>query len=488
MIYPLVGRLETRDFRTQAWNDVSGYPRAVTFHQSRLVFAGSVGRPDGIWFSQLGNLYRFKADRLLQDVTSDVTGLDNQGPQEVQADDPFELSASASSVEPIQWIKSGDVLQVGTLNSEIIIRGSDDDSALSALSNDTRVQTYEGSSLVDPVQFGRATLFVSKDGRGLNEFAVSPRTRRHEVVDLNTLNPTIFDHHRDIRSDPHSRDSNFVVNRLAYSNTLDIVFVKTKIEGLLSLSLHEDGSSSWARHTLGGRGNPSGSLPPMVKDICVLPSSDGEFDELWLLVERFIVGNETLTTLEKMGDVYRGENKVEFEDRSNSMIYYDLSRLYRGFDIVYDIFNEGEVLSAFADGSKIPDVTVERGGRIPLTSFREVFLGYDNKVIIDPVPLQVGAKRGDASGSFKRITDISLHLYRSYGGDIKAKSVDEVNPIRYENYDNIKSPGGRVGLFTGHKKVQISSGYDIDAGVRITTSGPYPFNLLSITYDGITYE
>ena len=42
----------TTEFSEQSYSPLRGYPAAVTFHQNRLWFGGTLAQPDGIWGSK----------------------------------------------------------------------------------------------------------------------------------------------------------------------------------------------------------------------------------------------------------------------------------------------------------------------------------------------------------------------------------------------------------------------------------------------------
>ena len=57
----------------QTFSERRGYPRAVTFHDQRLLFAGSTSRPDGFWASKTSAFFNFDIGTALDDESIDAT-------------------------------------------------------------------------------------------------------------------------------------------------------------------------------------------------------------------------------------------------------------------------------------------------------------------------------------------------------------------------------------------------------------------------------
>ena len=55
----IVCHAPTTNWDEQAWSAKRGYPAAVTFHENRLCFGGTIAEPDKIWMSQLGKFFNF---------------------------------------------------------------------------------------------------------------------------------------------------------------------------------------------------------------------------------------------------------------------------------------------------------------------------------------------------------------------------------------------------------------------------------------------
>lgn len=479
------GEVYTDNWQEQEWGSFRGYPRAIGIHQQRLVLGGSLEGKDKLWFSQLGNFYRFMRRHLLQDSEEDISGLNyvGDGPQ---ADDPFDTFVSDNETNPVSWIRSLDDLAVGTLSSEHIITGVDDE-ALSALTHVPRVQTYEGSAPIQPVGYGRYLLFFNADADKVFEFAVSSQTRRYEAGDLSLFNDTIYQQGFDFDGDKLS-EVEFIKG--VYSKTRDTAFFITSEGGLVSLTVTGNGKRAWARHKLGGN-------EPIVKDIALLPNSEGTNDEVYLSVERKVVSNveggvrpTTMSTIEKISSVFEYNKLFPVFYESNASIYFDNAKFIQGVsttNVPYFIQMAGEKVSVMVNGNWHKDCIVNTDGSIDLEYIEdgsEVVIGYDTFFRIKPVSIEVPVRAGQGTGSLKRVHELVLKLYRSHQGFIKSNT-KERNIIPYRDYTMAPN---EFKLFTGNKVVKVDNTYGIDTEFEVYGNGPYPFTLLNITYKGVAYD
>ena len=74
---------ETQDWDEEAFTSINGFPRAVCFHDQRLVFAGTTKKKSGIWLSQVGKFFNFDVGEGEDDEAS-WSGIDDDRVQEVR--------------------------------------------------------------------------------------------------------------------------------------------------------------------------------------------------------------------------------------------------------------------------------------------------------------------------------------------------------------------------------------------------------------------
>jgi hypothetical protein len=134
------------------WSVTKGWPRAVTFHEGRLYFAGSKSRPSTVWGSKVGLFFDFEA----------TEGLD---------DDALEATLDTNTFNAIVDVASGRDLQIFTTGGEFYCpqEGLEPITPTNFFMKAvTRNGAKEG---VRVQQLESGTLFLQRQGKSLNEFA-----------------------------------------------------------------------------------------------------------------------------------------------------------------------------------------------------------------------------------------------------------------------------------------------------------------------------
>ena len=80
-----------------------GYPAAVTFHQNRLWFGGTLAQPDGIWGSKSGQFFNFDIG-------------------DAEDNDALDLTANVGEIFSIRHLVSNRDLQIFTTGAELFIQ------------------------------------------------------------------------------------------------------------------------------------------------------------------------------------------------------------------------------------------------------------------------------------------------------------------------------------------------------------------------------
>jgi len=137
----------------QSFSALRGYPAAVTFHENRLCFAGTLAEPDTIFMSQLGEFFNF-----------DVGDADDT--------DAIILVAATGDVNEIRYMRSNRDLQIFTLSDELYIP-TYLNQAITPTNAQIRKQTPFGTEFVLPTSIDGATIFVERGGRAVREYIYS---------------------------------------------------------------------------------------------------------------------------------------------------------------------------------------------------------------------------------------------------------------------------------------------------------------------------
>ena len=140
----------TTTWDEQSYSSLRGFPAAVTFHENRLVFAGTLAQPDSIWFSKSGKFFNFDVG-------------------DSEDNDSIQISASVGEVQQIRHIVSNRDLQVFAASAEMYIPAFQNQ-PLTPLNAQLKKQTPFGSGFIRPQLIDGATLFVQKGGQIVREY------------------------------------------------------------------------------------------------------------------------------------------------------------------------------------------------------------------------------------------------------------------------------------------------------------------------------
>ncbi len=143
----------TRNWDEQSFSAVRGYPAAVTFHENRLCFGGTIAEPDTIWMSSLGRFFNFD----LGDANDT---------------DAINLVAATGDVNEIRYMRSNRDLQIFTLSDELYVP-TYLNQVITPTNAQIRKQTPFGSEFVLPTSIDGATIFVERGGRAVREYIYS---------------------------------------------------------------------------------------------------------------------------------------------------------------------------------------------------------------------------------------------------------------------------------------------------------------------------
>ena len=133
----------------QSYSTLRGFPGAVTFHQNRLWFGGTLSQPDGLWASKTNQFFNFD----LGDAS------DN---------DAIDITAAIGEVNTIRHLVSNRDLQCFTSTDEFIVPAFIEKPTTPTNATIKR-QTPFGSAYVKPYVFDGATVYVQSSGEIVRE-------------------------------------------------------------------------------------------------------------------------------------------------------------------------------------------------------------------------------------------------------------------------------------------------------------------------------
>ena len=158
----------TTDFDEQSFlSKAGGYPAAVTVHQNRLVFGGTLDQPDTLFFSKIGSFYNFDVGE----------ALDNEA---------IVATAATGTVNSIRHLVSNRDLQIFTNSSEFYVP-TFENKAITPTNLQIKKQTPYGSSFVNPVEIDGATVFVQSNGRIVREYIFTDSEQAYSASPVSSI-------------------------------------------------------------------------------------------------------------------------------------------------------------------------------------------------------------------------------------------------------------------------------------------------------------
>ena len=134
----------------QSYSELRGYPGAVTFHQNRLWYGGTISQPDGLWASKSNEFFNFDIG-------------------DASDNDSIDITAAIGEVNTIRHLVSNRDLQCFTSTDEFIVPAFVEKPTTPTNATIKR-QTSFGSAFVKPYVFDGATVYVQTSGEIVREF------------------------------------------------------------------------------------------------------------------------------------------------------------------------------------------------------------------------------------------------------------------------------------------------------------------------------
>tara|TARA_R100001460_G_scaffold60454_1_gene100503 strand:+ start:696 stop:2939 length:2244 start_codon:yes stop_codon:yes gene_type:complete len=344
----------TTSWDEQSYSSLRGFPAAVTFHENRLVFAGTISQPDSIWFSKIASYYNF-----------DVA--------EAKNNESIHLTAAIGEIQQIRHIVSNRDLQIFAASAEMFVPAFQNQS-LTPTNAQIRRQTPFGSGFIRPQSIDGATLFVQKGGQIVREYLFSDSEAAYVANPISTISS-------------HLIKTPIEMNTLygALSRSESYVFVINN-DGTMAVfnSNRAEQRAGWVEFTTNGKFHSSVTID----------------DRVFVNVEY------------DLGDGTKKIVLCEFDSTFN----LDMAKTYSGSSGVFDVsadFNNGAVLRVVNGNNYIGEFTVS-GGNINVSSVNaslssaEIGFNFDVELKTNPIDAQI--TNGPTTGLPRGLGSVFLDL------------------------------------------------------------------------------
>ncbi len=428
----------TRRWQFGAWGDHNEYPTHVTLWRDRLVFSGV----RDVWLSESADYEKF--------------GPDSFG--EILTDSAVNVRIQSRDNNAIRWMESTNALLVGTAAAEFAITESTTSEPFGPANVKAVAKSHWGGAGVPPAKVGGAVFFVEKALGRVREVVYDPESAPYAARDVTLLAE-------------HITKSGIV--GLAHQKSPESIIWAVRADGVLLGFTYEVDQDvyAWHRHPFSG----------VVEAVQVIPSPNGDRDDVWLSVKRTI-DNNVVRYIERI------ESFLGSTDSSDQAFHVECGLTYSGVPVtaVSGLDHlEGKTVKVVTDGAVHPDRTVV-GGAISLDIEAEVVhvgLGYVGRV--RTMRLEGGSAEGTSQGKVKRVGKVVVRVNRSLGGKA-GPSFDDMQALQYRTPPNpMDAPPP---LYSGDKILAWTSGFETDGYICIEQDQPLPFDLVSLYPQVVTSD
>jgi len=244
----LSGTTATKLWGEGAFSDYRGYPAVVALYDGRLYYARTPHQPRNVYGSKP---YAYET------FTPAVDNEDDAGIN-------IQLATNANGDgSDIKWMIGASYLLCGTYGGEFVIRGAGD-GAITATDISARQRTNWGGEPVQPIVAGTFVHFLQRNGNKLRQFQYDFYYDSYKAVDV-----SIFSEH--LLSSP--------IKEMALQKNPDSIIYLMREDGkVVMLTLEQDQSvQAWSLLE---------ELGAEVESIQTIPSYDGNYDEVYMLMNR----------------------------------------------------------------------------------------------------------------------------------------------------------------------------------------------------------
>ena len=360
----IVTHAPTTEWAEQSYSALRGFPAAVTFHENRLWFGGTLGQPDGIWASRTSEYFNF-----------------DEG--DAEDNDALNLTASIGEINTIRHIVSNRDLQIFTSTSELYIPAFTE-KPITPTNAQIKRQTPYGANFVRPQSLDGATIYSQKSGSIIREYIYSDAEAAYTATSISSLSSHLI-------TDPIQ----LAILRGSLNRPESYAFV-LNTDGTIAVFTSDRAQqrAGWSQFT-----------------------TNGKFHSICTVDDRvFIIGNYD------KGD---GTNKfilMELDADKN----LDFSATFSGTAGLFDVsthFANGAVVSVVSSTDYIGDFTVA-GGNVDVSAVQEITsaeIGFKFTVEAETNPIDAQVNGGPLTGHPRSVNRVILDLLSTLSCSVNAK-------------------------------------------------------------------
>ena len=413
--------IPTTNWALGAWGTVPGWPSSVTFHQGRLVFAGTTSEPSKVWMSVSDDYPNYDTGE--GDEDSDAVG----------------LTPIASEVNNVMWMASKGNLLIGTAGDEWVFDGAN---ITPTNPPHARRETNFGSAKWQAVIANGYVVFVQDGEKIVRQVQYDYYSDTYFAIDLTAM------------SDHITGDG---ISYLAYLKSPWSTIWTCRDDGeLIGLTyVPEHKVFAWHRHDLGGD----------VESVACIPG------EIWVVVKRTING-ATVRYIERI---------LPWDGTLNNSVFMDCAAEYSGTataTITGLSYLEGETVGIISNGKYVGTKVVSSGSITLDATTTHAWVGLPYTSTLKTINIEHANPPGTSQGAKRRIVHAIARLVNTVGGKVGFNASD-ADDIEYddEGNPNVSTPE----LFTGDTNpVLITTSSGRPQYLTLVQDEPYPFSVSAV--------
>lgn len=417
---------------SHAWmSEAAGWPHLVVIYRGRLCL--------------------FRGNQFAGSVLGDYRDFAEYNEDAERSTDMGFVRTIDAPDKPLWCQVDGDTLLIGTSRGEFSIAPQNTSEIFSGSNMQIKPNSWHGSMAADTVQTATETIFIQRGGRKIRaaRYAIEQdrRTARNLLLYARQMGrPQLV--------------------QLAYQAESEELLWALRSDGKVAVHSYnpDQDVKGWAMGLV--------IEDAIVRSICVIPSTDGTRDDLWLLVDR-----DGALSIEQLS---------EWWDEDGGLTPADSFHLDSGVSHVGSAISSlgglehlvGETVAILADGAVQLAQVVAGDGTVTISpAASKVHVGklYTARFtsLSPDVPMRDGTSQGRRR-SLNRIIARLIDSFRVFGGS-KGGKLDELTdrPLSVPM-------GAGPGLFSGTVTRSVGGGWDTEGQATLESRTPFPWILSAI--------
>lgn len=408
------------------------YPGAVSYHQQRRVFGGTIKQPQNLW------------------MTRSATERNMGYSFPSRDDDGITLRVVSREANTIRHLIPMNDLIMLTSGGEWKCAAANG-GALTPANVSVNPQGYTGANTAQPVATDRTILFAQDRGGMVRELQYEWEQQGYRTANVSILAPHLFEY--------------FTIQQMAFSRSpLPSLWTVRNDGRLLGLTyVPEQEVRGWHQHVTDGA----------FESVCVV--SEGDEDVIYAIIRRFVSGR-TVRYVER-------KHTRRF-DTASDQFFVDSGVSYSGAPVasVSGLYHlEGKTVAILADAGVSPAQVVVNGTVSLDAPASKIHAGLPYIARLKTLPLSVQTQ-AFGQGVVKNVNKVFLRVISSNGFSA-GPAFDKLRfyPTRFaEPY------GSPPSLSTGEVPLTMSPMWQRDGSVCVEQSEPLSLMLLGISIETAT--